>query len=473
MSSALGMHHSSDPFMLDPLEIRAHEESSVDKVSLPIITNPLAEDLTKVIINSLEKDYELNANAKININGELDKNNEDISFSGEYISGNIILNKNKNTYFYKNNDQIIDIKVDVKKAKSYKRIFPLNLTVNFSEESILNFDDFKFAGKFNLINIDTHNNKTLSNIVGGITEITELFENKWITIDVPALKTEFPIFAEDIDDFISEIKEEIDVQNPLYYVLNNLENSGIMQISKNDSNYSIEFLDNPFFTVNSENPLKINILTNDKGVVASFDLTGEVKLNLPFSQDEFVKINFNTNIDVNYTSPKIEFPVLEKDDWEITKIITMFLEFGREYKEKELSEENFYKNFNEFTGSYDEAIDFILGNGTGKEIEFTRDYVTSAKKLDRRIRNKDLRLVLDYNDSPKYILTDIIYYLEKGDNEYYQKRLFEEFLGIFNEDMMYSPYVKSDIFEEINISFKTRGDILIFLAKNIKANKLK
>lgn len=478
MSSAFGMHHASDPFMLNPLEVRIHEESEKKEVSLPIITNPLAEELTNVITNSLDKNYELTANVKVSVNGEFDKTNEDVTLSGEYKSGNIVLDKNKNTFFYKNDDQTIDIKVDVKKAKSFKRIFPLNLTVNFSEEAVLNFDDFKFAGKFNIIDVDTYNNKTLSNIVNGITEITELFEDKWVTIDVPELKTEFPIFAEEIDNVIFEIKEEIDVQNPLYYVLNNLENAGIMKISKNDSSYFIEFLDNAFFTVNSENPLKINILTNDKGFVANFDLNGEIKIDSPFAyleNEEFVKINFDTSINVNYVSPTIEFPVLEKNDWEVTKIITMFLEFGREYKEKEIAEENFYKNFNNFEGNYDDAIEFIIENGTDKEVKFAKSYVESARKLDRRIRNKDLRLILDYNNSPEYIRTDIVYYLENTsiDNDYYQKRLFEEFLDIFNEDMMYSPYVKNDIFEEINISFNTRGDILIFLAKNIKANQLK
>ncbi len=434
----------------------------------------LANEVISLVQKSFEQNFSTNIDFFIDINGEnFDWKDNKTTYSISYNVDDASITKNKNAYHIINNNQKFSISVDG--IESY---LPLEIDATFSDEEILDFDTFQFAGKFSINTLNTHDNDSVRHIVEGIMEFVELFENKWIVLDVVEIENEFPEIIEYIQTMKEDFDEESDINGyaELKWAFTSALENGYATIEKKGTTYIISFLPEigDEIVISKTHPLQI-ILSTKNNAITNIAIEGSFDYKNSWDNDN-ASINISSNIAMSYKTIPITFPEISANDWEITNIIEMFLEFTKEDIIQKSKEREKFENLNSFTGNASDAIEFLNKNGTENDIIFVREFITNAKKLNRRIRLQDLRLTVEYYDIEdsriQYLARDLAYSPYKPEDEYVYsyKDGFETLMSGFQEDSnLEYIYIPWDIYDTMNYQLKTRGDILITLAKVRKA----
>lgn len=434
--------------------------------------NPLASEVISLFEKTFEQNFTTNIDFSFDINGEhFNWNDDKTTYSVSYDVNDASITKNNNAYHTINNNQKLSVSADG--VESY---FPLEIDATFTEEEILNFDTFQFAGKFSVDNIDTHGNDSVRHIVEGIMEFVELFENKWIVLDVLEIENEFPELAEYIQEMKADFEEESDLNGyeQIQWALSKLLETGAVSVEKKGFNYIISFTEE---YISKTNPLQI-ILSTKNNTITNIAVKGSFNYKDSWREDT-ATINISSEISFVYKTVPVTFPKISADDWEITNILEMILEFTKDDIVEKSEKREFFENLNAFTGNSSDAITFLNANGTENDKAFVAEYVTNAKKLDRRIRSKDLRVIGQYYDFEEYqieyLADDLSYspYRDINDFDYIYKNGFETLIIVFQEQSNREyAYIPWDIYDELDYRLKTRGDVLISLAKVRKAELL-
>ncbi len=479
-------------------------------------TNSQSQKINVISVNSEKTDGEVLADAFLNtfdanftakILSNISANGLDIDWSGvetEYIidakADNVEIKKTDNAFSYIADNANVSFSIN-SDEEEYANFFPFKGFVNWSEQGVLNFDTFQFAlkTKLNTLEID---NDHIKNLIGGFLELYELFENKWIALDFVELEKEFP----ELKDFLTEIKDDLyyelnidDVYDFVNYLAIGIDytvENGSLIIAKSENVYTLTSPDSDIvltIALNSNKTISlISVKGNERWVNEWSDFEDESK--------EYSDVTVDVSVSFTYQNPRISFPIIEKKDFDITNFYKMYLEIEQSEIVTEQKENQFYLNLNKFNGDAEDAIDFLTkGENTENKLDsiFVRNYVEHAKNLDRRIRLSDLSELSVYGLDEwdiNYLYDDIKYnenknisencvdpYIKRSNDEnlcdtsygdrYDEKYVLETLLELFDINNNIH-YINWDTFEKLDYSLKTRGDILILLAKIRKAEKL-
>lgn len=456
-----------------PVGVNAQHHELFEECNYPLcsdefLIDPLAEELVHVLENSLEKSFILDADINLELSGKSYNYDETFTeFSGSYNGGDMVLQKLGNMYHYKANGESLSISAEGNAEP--RELLPFDFDATFNEEAILNFDTFQFAGKFDIESVDFHGNDTLTHVAEGILEVVELFEGKWITVDFQEIESEFPELSHYIQDLKADIFEN-DITE-IYHVLacgiSDLLLAGEIEVQKNGNTYTLSFPDSD---------LSLIVQTTYKGIISSIIIEGAFHDENEYDAS-YISFSPDVQIVFEYKTPYIAFPEITKDDWEITNIIEMVLEFEKDNILAEEKEDEYFYNLDVFDGNSAEAIEFLNTFGTETDQEFVISYVEQARVLDRRIRKKDIQVVADFygqdlDEEDDWAVESIhreLMYSPHDDSEYRaynQKYALEYALELIDNDRFeYGAYIPWEYYEASNLRLQTRGDVLVLLAK--------
>lgn len=447
-----------------PFGVSAQHHSPSDD----FLIDPLAEEVIHVLENSLEKSFIVDADIDLKLSGkEYNYDDTFTEFSGSYNAGDMVLQKSGNTYHYKANGESFSLSANGTAEPT--ELFPFDFDISFNEEAILNFDTFQFAGRFDIESVNFHGNDTLTHVAEGILEVVELFEGKWITVDFQEIESEFPELFYYIQDLKAEVLENdiAEVYNALAWGLSDLLASGEVEIQKNGNRYVLSI---------PHTDLSLTLNTTYKGIISSVSLTGSASNGSEYD-GSYISFVPDVHFAFEYKTPYIAFPEITEDDWEITNIIEMVLEFEKDNILEEEKENEYFYNLDAFSGTPAEAIEFLNTYGTDLEKEFVASYTEQARVLDRRIRKKDIQVLADFygedvNGGDDWAVESIhreLMYSPHDDSEYRaynQKYALEYALELIDSQRFeYGAYIPWEYYETSDLRLQTRGDILVLLAK--------
>ncbi|HID92169.1 TPA: hypothetical protein EYG96_01875 [Candidatus Gracilibacteria bacterium] len=441
------------------------------------------EILSDALVNTFNSDFTATINSDISVNGvDIDNWNETKTvYIIDAKATDVMIKKSGDSIAYTVNGANIDFSINSDEEK-YAKFFPFKGTVNWSEQAILNFETFQFAfkGLLNTIEID---NSHINNLIGGFLEIEELLENKWISLDFVELNNTFPeleTFIADIQDDLSYELDIDDIESAVDYLAIGIDfavETGELVIVKSGNVYTL--------TVPEKNIVITVVTSNNK--ISSVSVQGNERWeDYDYSEtNEYSDVEIDVKVEFSYYTPSIVFPKIEEKDFDITAFYKMYLEIKQVEILEEQKENQFYLDLNVFAENVNEAVTYLTKNGNKTDIEFLREYLTNAKNLNRRIRLSDIQQLSAYGLDEwdiDYLYEDIKYDVNKGlysSSRYDDKYILENFLEIFDSSNIrlgYKStyhYIDWDIFEKLEYSISTRGDILILLAKIRTAEQLR
>ena len=431
-----------------------------------------------------------NANFTATINSDIHADGVDIDWSGvktEYIidatAKNVFLKKSNNAFSYTANGANLDFSIN-SDNEDYPTFFPFKGTVNWSEQGVFDFEKFQFAFKSNINTLEI-DNKSVNNVLAGGLEVYELFKNKWIALDFIALNEEFPELKTLIAGIQDDLDYELDIDgmadliDSLAIGINFAVETGDLVIVKSGNLYTLTAPDSDITLV---------IMLNTNGTVSGISVNGEERWTNEWSyseieSEEYSNVNVDVTVKFSYKTPVITFPIIEKQDFDITSFYKMYLEIEQADIIVEQKENQFYLDLNVFTGNANDAATYLLESGTKTDIIFVQNYIANAKNLNRNIRLRDLKELSVYALEEwdiEYLYDEIKYDVNgyNSNNRYDNKYTLETLLEAFDMSNIASEYPNTyhyipwDIYAKLDILIDTRGDILILLAKIRKAEAL-
>lgn len=457
-------------------------EYEYDCIDYTAEIDPLAEEVIDIIESSLDRNFVATANVAVDVEGvEYNYDDTYTDYSINYSAENFAVKKNENAYHIDIDGESLSLLVDGTTSPSY--MLPVEFDITWNEEAVLDFDTFQFAGRFDIESVDTHGNESFSHLVDGVLEIVELFENKWIVLDFEEIENSFPDLAEAVqemkDDFMYEF-ESSDVNNAyemLRWGLSEAILYGLATVEKSGNQYTITISDQ-----HADEPSSITIIlsTTRGGNISNLEVLGSVTDYDYWDEASFMTVSPVVNVDFTYTTPSVVFPEITEDDWEVTNIVEMFLEFAKDDILEEQEELKYFENLESFQGTAEDAIVFLNENGTDTDRAFVAEYVEQAKVFDRRIRKKDIQLAADYYTWSDDWTVGAVYrelmYSPYDDSEYRyynQKYAIEYMMEILDPNRFeYGSYIPWDYYERSSLQLQSRGDILILFAKMKKSEMM-
>ncbi|MEI7510950.1 MAG: hypothetical protein WCJ84_02205 [Candidatus Peregrinibacteria bacterium] len=364
------------------------------------------------------------------------------------------------------------------RGEDWRKIwFPIKGSFAISGEEFFDYKSLNFAEKMSNPVLTVEGNARAQNVLEGILEYGELFFEKWIAIDVPTLRKEFPESFEDFDAEVAKMKKELSGK-PFREAIKAAIQSEMVTITKNEEVYTFS--------------LPASVLGENNSGTLSVTLSGNTLKSINFSSVvknpvDGISGDFSLNADIQKGSPAIVFPTIQKSDWEVTKIIKAFLEFYKDEIIRNNEDKAFFKNMQNgyvplralTTGEEALVVSASKNTEVQNALRFlvTTEYgdkvgklLASLKTLDKKVDLKDYFSVARiFGRIPSYDKENWKSSWEYSRGSEYEMSYWKDFLinKITSERISYFPSENLQ-----NDKIKTRGDLFIFLAKLIHAEKM-
>jgi hypothetical protein len=456
-------------------------------------TEKMAKEISLAVDNTVNANFSADTELSFSGKGEA----EGIIFDVQYDSGNVEVVKHTNSVSVISTDESFSAQIDTteksKKVRAEDFLFPLNVSGNYAGGFLADIDQMKFAGKFQYTNLEVKDNFRLKNIVDGCKELVEPFENKWIEVDLGKLEEEFPEVLDELDEVREEILEEAYEE----YAGEDLESllvagveAGAITISKKYSTYTISSTDSLVDATDGVANMTIT-LSIQNGKITKLSFNGEVSVPTP-TENISGEITFSALM--SYSNETLDWPTFEEGDWELTKVVRMFLEFAQAEKDMEKIRNAFWYNLeNDLVARPTSKADSVFiaqKAGENEQLktalsillssdlrEATVAYLTRYTDLEKNIKAPDIFFLARKNniEISDWDADDVRYYFSsRSSGGYYSYSSRYKAVNIFelfiDDDYSYQPY-RVNIDEEKIYQLDTKADFLILLARAIQASQ--
>ncbi len=458
------------------------------------------QDFAKEISVAIERTANANFSADTDLQFSGKGTLEDIIFDVSYDSGIVKVVKAKNAFSVISTDEKFSAKVESipgKKRNELDFLFPFNVSSRYAGEFLADIDAMKFSGKFNYKYINIENNLRLQNVIKGIQELVEPISNKWIELDLGKMEKEFPEILnnleEEREEILAEFSNEFSGKDLEDLLLEAIKSENI-QMVKTQTQLGDEYVirvTNPSFFLIKEIDAPVVRLTIYRGVITKISLSGGVE-NFPAPKPVSGKIYFSANI--SYGNTVLQWPNIQKSDWELTKVVRMAMEFIQEEKNirreknaiwynlendlKEIPVLEAEKKLIDATTNDEElkkALSLLLTSDFEKAV---RSYLVRYSDLNERLKANDIFFIarqkeLYLSNWEKGSIRDVFFLLE---NEYgnnlglYDGKIRAGWvLKLVDEYYFYYQPYNVEIDEEKIYKLETKADFLILLARGVQA----
>ena len=462
-------------------------------VSAEISQEEMAGEISTAVGRTRDANFTANGQVKFSVKGST----EDFSsFDIIYDSGLISGQKNENTFAVSTHNEVFS--VDIKKSENSDLqaedfLFPMNISGKYAGSFIADLDALKFAVKFHYSDVSVTGNSRLENVVIGALELMEPLDNKWIEVNFAQLFEEFPEILDDYEDTQYAINKYLEAEFSGEFeevlLLEAIE-EGVLTISKSGNIYTIESQNPRFLAMIGGETAVITLTVNSRQVITDFSI--HASIDVPTDGADKISGELLTQIHFDYGRNTIAWPVFQKNDWEVTKILRMFFEFAQAELDLELAQaehdfefaqdvdyiENlFWYNLEEVTMLQEanpiDIYELELLIDEYSELNIYAYLQRNAKMLDKNLGAGDILFLarksgidLDYSEIAE--IRDIFAF---SDRSYYNDSVSkgEKILEIFiDKQYSYQPWNVS-IDEDRVYQLKTKKDFIQFLARALLA----